>query len=335
MPSFTPPHPARPQRTRRLVGGLVTLAATAVFALTATGSPASAATSASHAERPPVSLRVLSPGRNDTAGSAGAGFVVDLSLTARTTAANDLLSPAAGYKPLFNNPTAPGFAPGTDAGAPGLVVMLSTTPNLPGTPFQGPRTNLAGLFQINGVATVKGLAQTWNTWQVGKAAFGSGKATLTAYAVKGTAPAVVPDTGLQKISNTITVPFTISAPVTPPATPAAVNANATLKVARDARLGDILVDTTGRTLYLFEKDQGTMSACTGACTTTWPALRAGVLSTGAGLDPTRIGSANGQVTYDGHLLYFYAGDAKPGDTNGAVIPSWAAVAPTGNAIHGG
>lgn len=55
------------------------------------------------------------------------------------------------------------------------MVMLSTTPTMPGTPFQGPRTNLAGLFQINGVAKVRGLAETWNTWQPGKALFGTSK----------------------------------------------------------------------------------------------------------------------------------------------------------------
>jgi hypothetical protein len=39
------------------------------------------------------------------------------------------------------------------------------------------------------------------------------------------------------------------------------------------------------------------------------------------------------VTYAGHLLYFYAGDGKPGDTFGASIPSWAAVSPAGTAIN--
>src|SRR3954452_16457834 len=38
-------------------------------------------------------------------------------------------------------------------------------------------------------------------------------------------------------------------------------------------LGDVLVDGQGRTLYLFKRDSGTMSACTGACTINWPPLR--------------------------------------------------------------
>ena len=47
----------------------------------------------------------------------------------RNKAANSLLAPEAGYKPFFNNPTAPTFKPGPDGGAPGLVVLLSTTPD--------------------------------------------------------------------------------------------------------------------------------------------------------------------------------------------------------------
>jgi hypothetical protein len=39
-----------------------------------------------------------------------------------------------------------------------------------------------------------------------------GSATLTAYVVKGTAPALVPDAGLEKISNSVKVRFTIPLP---------------------------------------------------------------------------------------------------------------------------
>jgi predicted lipoprotein with Yx(FWY)xxD motif len=38
-------------------------------------------------------------------------------------------------------------------------------------------------------------------------------------------------------------------------------------------LGDVLVDRQGRTVYLFERDSGTMSACTGTCAVNWPPLR--------------------------------------------------------------
>ena len=46
---------------------------------------------------------------------------------------------------------------------------------------------------------------------------------------------------------------------------------ATVGVAKDS-LGSILVNSHGRTLYLFKRDSGTTSACTGACAANWPPL---------------------------------------------------------------
>ena len=48
--------------------------------------------------------------------------------------------------------------------------------------------------------------------------------------------------------------------------------SATVGVANE-NLGRILVDSQGRTLYLFQRDSGTKSTCTGACATFWPPLR--------------------------------------------------------------
>jgi predicted lipoprotein with Yx(FWY)xxD motif len=111
----------------------------------------------------------------------------------------------------------------------------------------------------------------------------------------------------------------------------------TVAVANDAALGDHLVDGDGHTLYLFDKDSGTTTACTGDCATNWPPLIAdGTPSGGDGVDAALLSTADGiepnQVTYNGHLLYFFAGDQAPGDTNGVGIPSWYALDPTGNAI---
>src|SRR3954469_10736281 len=47
----------------------------------------------------------------------------------------------------------------------------------------------------------------------------------------------------------------------------------TINVAK-TNLGKILVDSKGRTLYLFKKDKGTTSTCFGACATNWPPERA-------------------------------------------------------------
>jgi predicted lipoprotein with Yx(FWY)xxD motif len=155
----------------------------------------------------PLKASVISPAPGASAGVGGT-FSVDLSLEATTPQANALL---AGYTAAFNDPSKPTFHPGPDAAAPGLVVLLSTTPAIAGTPLQGPNTNLAGVFQINDIATTKGRIHTFNSWIVTSAGF-FGKATtatLTVYAVNGTAPAVV--TGTEKpISNVVRENFTIA-----------------------------------------------------------------------------------------------------------------------------
>ncbi|HET8980128.1 MAG TPA: hypothetical protein VFN87_18390 [Solirubrobacteraceae bacterium] len=159
----------------------------------------------------PLTVTVLSPGTGDHSGSLGANFVIDLAIDATKASDNSLISHASGYGPYFNTPGTSTFHPGADPGAPGLVVELSGTPDKPGTPFQGPNTNLAGLFQINGNALVSGHRnEEWSTWQVGKAMFGTGPSKLTVFVVKGTAPAVVTPGSVTPISNVVTVPFNIT-----------------------------------------------------------------------------------------------------------------------------
>ena len=110
-------------------------------------------------------------------------------------------------------------------------------------------------------------------------------------------------------------------------------AAATVAVADNPVQGSILVDGQGRTLYLFEKDNGTTSACTGACAPIWPAITAARPTAGTGADAAMLGTATGQVarqvTYGGHLLYTYSGDAAPGDVKGVGIPGWYPVNPSG------
>ena len=72
----------------------------------------------------------------------------------------------------------------------------------------------------------------------------------------------------------------------------ATGQSATVGVANENDLGSILVDSRGRTLYLFQKDSGTKSACYGACAQAWPPLRAtGQPTTGSEADPSLIGTA--------------------------------------------
>jgi predicted lipoprotein with Yx(FWY)xxD motif len=104
-------------------------------------------------------------------------------------------------------------------------------------------------------------------------------------------------------------------------------------------LGDVLVDRQGRTLYLFERDSGARSTCTGACAVNWPPLRVrGTALVGTGAKPADVGrtarpDGMSQLTYNGHPLYTFVNDTKSGDTNGEGINafggSWFAVSPAG------
>jgi len=117
-------------------------------------------------------------------------------------------------------------------------------------------------------------------------------------------------------------------------TAAGSTSGATVQVATVGTLGKVLVTADGHTLYLFEKDTGTTSACTGQCMGAWPpytsmnAPTAGTGVTAAKLT-TATGSAPHQVVYNGHLLYEFSGDKKAGDANGVGIPSWYPVTPQG------
>jgi predicted lipoprotein with Yx(FWY)xxD motif len=94
--------------------------------------------------------------------------------------------------------------------------------------------------------------------------------------------------------------------------------------------GKVLVDSHGHTLYLFKKDSGTASNCAGACAAAWPPLRAnGMPTAGSGaqaslVSTTKRSDGAPQVTYNGHPLYLYAGDEKPGDTHGQGLTDYGA-----------
>lgn len=119
---------------------------------------------------------------------------------------------------------------------------------------------------------------------------------------------------------------------------------ATFGVASNSGLGKILVSSKGLTLYLFKKDTGTQSTCTGPCATNWPPLRAsGKPLAGSGLSTSKVATTTrsdgkAQVTYNGHPLYLFEGDSAPGQTNGEGISAfgaaWFAVSPAGNQVNG-
>jgi len=120
-------------------------------------------------------------------------------------------------------------------------------------------------------------------------------------------------------------------------------APATVGVAKTG-LGNVLVDSQGRTLYLFKKDSGTASTCSGACAAAWPPLTAnGKPTVGSGASASMIGTATrsggaSQVTYNGHPLYLFVMDKKAGDTKGQGVTafgaSWFALSAAGNQASG-
>jgi predicted lipoprotein with Yx(FWY)xxD motif len=125
---------------------------------------------------------------------------------------------------------------------------------------------------------------------------------------------------------------------------AAAGAGATVALGK-LKVGTALVDGQGRTLYLFEADKGSTSTCNGACASLWPpATTSGKPTAGPGVNAAKLGTTKRsdgtlEVTYNGHPLYRYAPDAKPGDATGQGLNQfgapWYVLAATGNKIDNG
>ena len=120
-----------------------------------------------------------------------------------------------------------------------------------------------------------------------------------------------------------------------PATTAAATGPATVKTAQTG-IGTVLVDADGKTLYLFANDQGTTSAVPPNILQAWPPLTVtGAPVAGQDVEKSKLGTApqpDGQtwVTYNGHLLYRFSGDASAGQTNGHKLGNvWYAVTAAG------
>jgi predicted lipoprotein with Yx(FWY)xxD motif len=111
------------------------------------------------------------------------------------------------------------------------------------------------------------------------------------------------------------------------AVPALAQSNEPLvKVATDPQLGKILVDDKGMTLYLYSRDTKGVSNCYNMCETNWPILRPP--ASGMPMGAPDIGGTLGvidrtdgtkQVTYNDIPLYYWARDAKAGDTTGQAV----------------
>jgi predicted lipoprotein with Yx(FWY)xxD motif len=88
------------------------------------------------------------------------------------------------------------------------------------------------------------------------------------------------------------------------------------------KVGMVVVDSNGMTVYDFHKDKGTTSSCYGPCAEAWPpVLTEGEPSVGNGASSSKLGTTERkdgtmQVTYAGHPIYTFVEDKKPGEANG-------------------
>jgi predicted lipoprotein with Yx(FWY)xxD motif len=111
-------------------------------------------------------------------------------------------------------------------------------------------------------------------------------------------------------------------------------------VADAGALGPVLTDAAGRTLYRFTRDTAGESTCYNACAAAWPPLLVDAAPAAPADLPGALGTTartDGatQVTYNGQPLYYYSGDANPGDANGQGVGGvWFVVAPDGGAMAG-
>jgi predicted lipoprotein with Yx(FWY)xxD motif len=98
----------------------------------------------------------------------------------------------------------------------------------------------------------------------------------------------------------------------------------------NTKLGKVLADGRGRTLYLFEKDKSSKSECAGMCAQAWPPLTTtGKPHAGAGVSASKLGTTTGfggvkQVTYNGHPLYGFVKDTGPRQTHGEGLKAFGA-----------
>ena len=121
----------------------------------------------------------------------------------------------------------------------------------------------------------------------------------------------------------------------------ATQANGTVSL-RKTKLGEVLVNSKGHTLYMFARDKNGKSSCSGSCAKFWPPyLQHGKVTAGSGvkaslLGTTRRSNSSMQITYKKHPLYGFALDKRAGQTNGegnvAFGGKWYAVSAKGAAV---
>jgi predicted lipoprotein with Yx(FWY)xxD motif len=152
--------------------------------------------------------------------------------------------------------------------------------------------------------------------------------TEAATAAPTEAPSAAPSAAPTAAPTEAPSPAPSAAESAAPSAPASAAAGVTIAAATGP-LGTYLTGPDGKTLYYFTEDtSGDATVCTDPeCKGTWPPLTvdAGTTVTGGegvtGTFTTFVRTDDGttQVSYDGHPLYYFAGDSAAGDTNGQGI----------------
>jgi predicted lipoprotein with Yx(FWY)xxD motif len=103
--------------------------------------------------------------------------------------------------------------------------------------------------------------------------------------------------------------------------------------------GPVLINGSGRAVYVWAKDTKDTSACTGACASAWPPVQpsgtvtAALSAVSSDLGTITRSDGTKQVTYEGHPLYYFSGDSGSGQANGQGSDSfgakWWLVTPSG------
>ena len=110
---------------------------------------------------------------------------------------------------------------------------------------------------------------------------------------------------------------------------------------KTAKIGGVTVLTNakGFAVYSFAPDTMTKSDCTGACAAAWPPVK-GPATAGAGLTG-KLGTikrpdGSTQATYNGHPLYTFIKDTRPGTDKGNGVNAfgglWHALTASGSAV---
>lgn len=111
------------------------------------------------------------------------------------------------------------------------------------------------------------------------------------------------------------------------------------------KLGNVLVNTKGRTLYMFVPDKHKKVTCTGGCAVAWPPLKlpSGAKAVAKGkaksslIGSDRDPSGGRVVTYHGWPLYSWVGDRAAGKATGQALDAnggyWYVLSPSGEVIR--